>query len=207
MKKRNLLRFISVFVLTFMLACSGIISPDSGIMNVSTVKVSAAKAKISKKKKTVGVGTTFKLKIKNAKKKYTWTSSDPSVAKVKTKKGKSTKIVAVSAGKATITATLDGTTFKCVVTVKAADTKPTATPKPTAVPTPTPIPTCDITTDNADPRLRLHSARGRSVKAQAPRKRRIQILCGRFEKAVPQRNEGRTRNCFEGLLGSGCSKG
>ncbi len=149
MKKRNLLRFISVFVLTFMLACSGIISPDSGIMNVSTVKVSAAKAKISKKKKTVEVGTTFKLKIKNAKKKYTWTSSDPSVAKVKTKKGKSTKIVAVSAGKATITATLDGTTFKCVVTVKAADTKPTATPKPTAVPTPTPIPTCDITTDNA----------------------------------------------------------
>ena len=116
---------------------------------MSTVKVSAAKAKISKKKKTVTVGTTFKLKIKNAKKKYTWTSSDPSVAKVKTKKGKSTKIVAVSAGKATITATLNGTTFKCVVTVKAAATKPTATPKPTASPTPTPIPTCDITTDNA----------------------------------------------------------
>ncbi|MBO7353503.1 MAG: hypothetical protein J6U61_04505, partial [Lachnospiraceae bacterium] len=143
MKRRNLLRFISVFVLTFMLACSGIISPDAGIMNMSTVKVSAAKAKINTKKKTVTVGTTFKLKIKNAKKKYTWTSSDPSVAKVKTKKGKSTKIVAVSAGKATITATLSGKTYTCTVTVKAADTKPTASP------TPTPIPTCDITTDNA----------------------------------------------------------
>ena len=126
-----------------MLACSGIISPDAGIMNMSTVKVSAAKAKINTKKKTVTVGTTFKLKIKNAKKKYTWTSSDPSVAKVKTKKGKSTKIVAVSAGKATITATLSGKTYTCTVTVKAADTKPTASP------TPTPIPTCDITTDNA----------------------------------------------------------
>ena len=144
-----MLRLFSVFVLTFMLACSCVISPDAGILNVGTVKVAAAKAKISKKKKTVTVGTTFKLKIKNAKKKYNWTSSDPSVAKVKTKKGKSTKIVGVSAGKATITATLDGKTFKCVVTVKAADTKPTATPTPTAVPTPTPIPTCDITTDNA----------------------------------------------------------
>ncbi|MBP0960648.1 MAG: Ig-like domain-containing protein, partial [Oscillospiraceae bacterium] len=132
MKRRNLLRFISVFVLTFMLACSGIITPDTGFMGVRTVKVSAAKAKISKTKKTVTVGTTFKLKIKSAKKKYTWTSSDPSVAKVKTKKGKSTKIVAVSAGKATITATLNGTTFKCVVTVKKVDIAPTATPKPTA---------------------------------------------------------------------------
>ncbi|MBO4498206.1 MAG: Ig-like domain-containing protein [Lachnospiraceae bacterium] len=146
MKRRNLLRFISVFVLTFMLACSGIITPDTGFMGVRTVKVSAAKAKISKTKKTVTVGTTFKLKIKSAKKKYTWTSSDPSVAKVKTKKGKSTKIVAVSAGKATITATLNGTTFKCVVTVKKVDIAPTATPKPTAIPTPTPIPTCDFST-------------------------------------------------------------
>ena len=134
MKRTRLMRLLSVFMLTLMLSGLGVMAPDSAVMNVRAVKASAATVKISSKKKTVEVGTTFTLKVKGAKKKYTWTSSDPSIAKVKTKKGKSTKIVAVSAGKATITATLKDTTFKCVVTVKEVEAEPIGTTDPTDTP-------------------------------------------------------------------------
>ena len=148
MRNRKFMRSFGVLLLAFILSCSGILYPDTGILRTQTEEVRAAAAKINKTKKTIYVGSSYKLKIKNASKKYTWTSSDPSVAKVKTKKGKSTKIVGVSAGKATITATLGDKTFKCKITVKNQAAAATPTPKPTAVPTPTPIPVYDLTTDN-----------------------------------------------------------
>ncbi len=148
MRNRKFTRIFGVLLLTLILSCSGIFCPDTGILRTQTEEVLAAAAKINKTKKTIYVGSSYKLKIKNASKKYTWTSSDPSVAKVKTKKGKSTKIIGVSAGKAVITATLGDKTFKCKITVKNKSTAATPTPKPTAVPTPTPIPVYDLTTDN-----------------------------------------------------------
>ena len=84
-------------VFAVLLVFTGFTVPDSWTAGTQTVEVQAAAAKLSASKKTLKVGKSFTLKVKKATKKYTFTSSDPSVAKVKTKKGKKTKIVAVSA--------------------------------------------------------------------------------------------------------------
>ena len=143
MKKIDSKRIIGI-ILAFIISISG--GFCFGLHMEQTVQAEAASQKISAKKKTVEVGTTFKLKIKNAKDKFTWKSSNSKVAKVKTKSGKSTKITAKKAGKATITAKSGSTSFKCTVTVKAKEGKETTvttTPEPTPEPTPelTPEPT------------------------------------------------------------------
>ncbi|MCR5324028.1 MAG: Ig-like domain-containing protein [Lachnospiraceae bacterium] len=136
---KKALCMIIALVLTF----SGINVPGTGLPVAEVTEAEAATAKLSKSKKTLNVGKSFTLKVKNASKKYKFESSNPSVAKVKTKSGKKTKVVAVSAGKATITATLGSKVLKCVVIVK--DKKATVTPVPT--PVPTPIPTGTVLTD------------------------------------------------------------
>ena len=137
---KKALSVIIALILTF----SGITVPGTGFQIAEVTEAEAATAKLSKSKKTLKVGKSFTLKVKNASKKYKFESSDPSVAKVKTKKGKKTKIIAVSAGKATITATLGDKVLKCVVTVKGK----TVTAEPTAVPTPTQIPSYTASTDS-----------------------------------------------------------
>lgn len=129
--------------LSLMLAFCSVIAPGEVLRFDRETQAQAATAKLSKSKKTLTVGKSFTLKVKNASKKYKFESSDPSVAKVKTKSGKKTKIVAVSAGKATITATLGSKVLKCVVTVKGKSAKVTPTP------TPTPIPVYSVSSDGS----------------------------------------------------------
>ena len=132
MKKNRLNKILGVLLAVALSLFGGFFTGLE--MNV-TVQAEAATQKISAKKKTVEAGKTFKLKIKNAKGKYTWESSNSKVAKVKIKSGKSVKIVAVKAGKATITAKRGSTKFKCTVTVKekqGSGSTVTATPTPTA---------------------------------------------------------------------------
>jgi uncharacterized protein YjdB len=66
----------------------------------------------------------------------TWTSSDTSVATVDS----NGKVTAVGRGRATITATADGKSATCMVTVKVEEAAPTETPSPTAAPQPTVTP-------------------------------------------------------------------
>ena len=143
--KRNKFNKILGVLLAVILSLSG--GFFTGLEMNGTVQTEAATQKISAKKKSVTVGKSFKLKIKNASGKYTWTSSDSKIAKVKTKKGKSTKIVGVSAGKAVITAKRGSAVFECTVTVKAKSSGTAATPTPE--PTPEPIPEYAVATDNS----------------------------------------------------------
>lgn len=73
--------------------------------------------KLSKKKYTIGDGQTYTLKVKNntANLPVTWTSSNKKIATV-SKKGVIT--AKKKAGKATITATINGLKLKCALTVK-----------------------------------------------------------------------------------------
>lgn len=89
----------------------------------NTVKVD--KVELNKKSLTLGVKEKFKLTAvvspKNASKPaVTWTSSKPSVAAVSRTGG---VVTAKKTGKATITATADGVSKKCSITVKAAPKK------------------------------------------------------------------------------------
>ena len=95
-----------------------------------TVKIPVTKVTLNKTKLTLGAKEKFTLKAtitpKNAtNKKVTWTSSKKSVATVSTKG----VVTAKKAGKATISAKIDGITKKCVVTVKKAPTKITLNAK------------------------------------------------------------------------------
>lgn len=69
---------------------------------------------LSKKKLTVKVGKSKTLKVNDAEGTVKWSSNKKKVAKV----NKNGKITGVKAGKATITAKVDGKTLKCKVTVK-----------------------------------------------------------------------------------------
>ena len=82
------------------------------VTNVAVAE--AATIKLNKKKKNLKVGKSFKLKVKGTSEKVTFASSDEAIAKVD-KKG---KVTAVSAGKATITATVADNELTCKVTVK-----------------------------------------------------------------------------------------
>ncbi len=72
------------------------------------------KITLSKKKLTVKVGKSKTLKVNDAEGTVKWSSNKKKVAKV----NKNGKITGVKAGKATITAKVDGKTLKCKVTVK-----------------------------------------------------------------------------------------
>ena len=74
----------------------------------------AANPTLSKKKLTVKVGKSKTLKVNDAEGTVKWSSNKKKVAKV----NKNGKITGVKAGKATITAKVDGKTLKCKVTVK-----------------------------------------------------------------------------------------
>lgn len=82
------------------------------VTNVAVAE--AATIKLNKKKKNLKVGKSFKLKVKGTSEKASYISSDETIAKVD-KKG---KVTAVSAGKATITATVADNELTCKVTVK-----------------------------------------------------------------------------------------
>ena len=96
--------FSLLLCLAMVLSIVGVIAPQS---------VEAASVKLNKKKVTVYAGNAYKLKLKKASGEITWASSKTSVATVK-----NGKITAKKAGKATITATYKGKTYKCKVTVK-----------------------------------------------------------------------------------------
>lgn len=167
MKKNRLNKILGVLLAVALSLSGGFFTGLE--MNV-TVQAEAATQKISAKKKTVEAGKTFKLKIKNAKGKYTWESSNRKVAKVKTKSGKSVKIVAVKAGKATITAKRGSTKFKCTVTVKekqGSGSTVTATPTPTAEPTPEVIMEHSVSSDSSTV---LNIAVGKSMQLKFPAK-------------------------------------
>ncbi|MCR4993564.1 MAG: hypothetical protein K6A45_11005 [Lachnospiraceae bacterium] len=167
MKKNRLNKILGVLLAVALSLSGGFFTGLE--MNV-TVQAEAATQKISAKKKTVEAGKTFKLKIKNAKGKYTWESSNSKVAKVKTKSGKSVKIVAVKAGKATITAKRGSTKFKCTVTVKekqGSGSTVTATPTPTAEPTPEVIMEHSVSSDSSTV---LNIAVGKSMQLKFPAK-------------------------------------
>lgn len=70
------------------------------------------KIELSETKKTINSGDEFTLELNNASGKVTWKSSNAKVAKVK-----NGVVTAVGAGTATITATNNGTKYKCKVTV------------------------------------------------------------------------------------------
>ena len=71
---------------------------------------------LNAKKKEIPIGTSFKLKVKNYTGKASFKSSNPKIAKVSA----NGKITAKKPGKATITAKVNGKTFKCKVTSKVA---------------------------------------------------------------------------------------
>ena len=86
--------------------------------------------------RTAYVGDSFKLKVTGTRKKPKWSSSNKKVATVN-KKG---IVRAKKAGKATITAKVNGKKLKCFLTVL---NLPTPAPAPTPAPTPTPTPVVD----------------------------------------------------------------
>lgn len=79
----------------------------------------AATVKINKTKKTLKVGQTYQLKITGTKKTVKWKSSKKKVATVSSKG----KVKAKAVGKTNITATVGNKTYKCKITVKAAENK------------------------------------------------------------------------------------
>lgn len=84
-------------------------------MSVISISQAAVKPRISKKKLKLNVGERKKLKVKNAKKQSTikWKSNKPKIATVK----KNGLVIAKKAGKAKITARIQGKVFTCKVTV------------------------------------------------------------------------------------------
>jgi hypothetical protein len=75
--------------------------------------VQAAEIKLNKSTLSINAGKTYTLKLQNASGTIKWTSSDKSVLTVS--KG---KITAKKAGKANVTATYKGKSYKCAVAVK-----------------------------------------------------------------------------------------
>lgn len=82
---------------------------------IPTINVdAAAKIKLNKSKVTVYLGSTTTLKVTGTSQKVTWTSGDKKIATVNSKG----KVTPKKVGKVTITASVSGKKYKCVVTVK-----------------------------------------------------------------------------------------
>lgn len=90
-----------------------------------TCKVTVQAPKLSKSSATIYVNKTLQLKVSGTTQKVTWSTSNKKVATV-TSKG---KVTAKAAGKANITAKINGVKFVCKVTVKKASTGTTAKQK------------------------------------------------------------------------------
>ena len=115
-----------------------------------TVNVHVSQVDINKTSITIYKGKTYTLTATASPDdasdpEVTWTSSDTSVATVNS----NGRVTAVGRGSATITATADGQSAECVVTVKVAEAAPTETPSPTAAPEPTVTPAPAETTSPA----------------------------------------------------------
>ena len=93
---------------------NGVCPYSSSGAGSSDGSTSVKKAKINKKSASLVIGKTVQLKVKNASGKVTWKSNNRKIANV-SQKG---KVTAKNAGKATITAKVDGKSLKCKVTVK-----------------------------------------------------------------------------------------
>ena len=83
----------------------------AGLNAAFTARAAAA---LNKRKATLYRGRTLQLKVTGASRKAKWSSSEPRVAKVD-QKG---LVTALKAGKATITAKVDGRKLTCAITVK-----------------------------------------------------------------------------------------
>ena len=83
-------------------------------LGIETAARAESKVKLNKSTVTLCLGETLQLKLKNAEGKVTWKSSAKDIAKV-SKKG---VVTAKKAGKAKITATLNGKRYSCFVIVK-----------------------------------------------------------------------------------------
>lgn len=84
------------------------------ILTMAAVPVSAAKISLNKSSVTLVVGKSVYLSVNGTSKKVTWSSKDTSIAEV-TKIG---KVTAVKSGSTEVTATVDGKSYSCDVTVK-----------------------------------------------------------------------------------------
>lgn len=110
-----------------------------GIVGEASVNSQAkAKIRLNKKKVTLTVGKSVKLKLKGTGQKAKWSSSKESVAMVSS----TGKVIAVSVGKAKITAKIKKKKYSCSVTVKrkATDSEVFYTAIPTKTPVVTKVP-------------------------------------------------------------------
>jgi len=109
---RKLKKFFKVGVLVLILS---MVSPT--VLPISSVAVAqAATIKLSKKDLTLEIGKSATLKVTGTKQTVTWTTSKKTVATV----SKLGKVIAIKAGTATITATVNKKKYTCQVTVKEA---------------------------------------------------------------------------------------
>ena len=115
MKKRiQLKKFAKVVALS--LALSMTVQTVAPITTTTIAEAAKAKGnvKLNLKKNTIEVGESFTLKVSNGSKDASFVSNNKKVATV-TDSG---EVTGVSKGKATITVTVDGKKYKCMVTVK-----------------------------------------------------------------------------------------
>ena len=109
MKKTNKLFIALCLALIVCLAAPALL--PAGLNPAFTARAAAA---LNKRKATLYTGKTLQLKVAGATKGVKWSSSRPKVAKVD-QKG---LVTALKAGKATITAKVDGKKLTCAITVK-----------------------------------------------------------------------------------------
>ena len=143
----------------------------TGVVGGAPVKGEAkAKIKLNKKKVTLTVGKSVKLKLKGTGKKAKWSSSNESVAMVSS----TGKVMAVSVGKAKITAKIKKKKYSCSVTVKGKTTEPeefwpvTQTKTPTA--TKAPAATTPVRKTNAPFNTKNPAGTGRPYGTNVPGK-------------------------------------
>ncbi len=143
----------------------------TGVVGGTPVKGEAkAKIKLNKKKVTLTVGKSVKLKLKGTGKKAKWSSSNESVAMVSS----TGKVMAVSVGKAKITAKIKKKKYSCSVTVKGKTTEPeefwpvTQTKTPTA--TKAPAATVPVRKTNAPSNTKNPAGTGRPYGTNVPGK-------------------------------------
>lgn len=143
----------------------------TGVVGGTPVKGEAkAKIKLNKKKVTLTVGKSVKLKLKGTGKKAKWSSSNESVAMVSS----TGKVMAVSVGKAKITAKIKKKKYSCSVTVKGKTTEPeefwpvTQTKTPTA--TKVPAATVPVRKTNAPSNTKNPAGTGRPYGTNVPGK-------------------------------------
>lgn len=143
----------------------------TGVVGGAPMKGKAkAKIKLNKKKVTLTVGKSVKLKLKGTGKKARWSSSNESVAMVSS----TGKVMAVSVGKAKITAKIKKKKYSCRVTVKGKTTEPeefwpvTQTKTPTA--TKAPAATAPVRKTNAPSNTKNPAGTGRPYGTNVPGK-------------------------------------